>query len=101
MKRLMPLCHTRIKTFAEFIELCSFFFVNHLPYTQQMFAPTGISAEQASFILQTIIWSLDEQENWARPGIEKASKDAAEVFGVNHKKVIIPLLYASLTGKLQ
>ncbi|MGH2638420.1 MAG: glutamate--tRNA ligase, partial [Rhabdochlamydiaceae bacterium] len=34
MQKLMPLCHTRIKTFAEFIELCSFFFVNHLPYTQ-------------------------------------------------------------------
>ncbi len=101
MKKLMPLCHTRIKTFAEFIELCSFLFVNHLPYTQALFAPAGISPEKASFILQSIIWSLDEQENWARTGIEKASKDVAEVFGVNHKKVIIPLLYASLMGKLQ
>lgn len=101
MKKLMPLCHTRIKTFAEFIELCSFLFVNHLPYALPLFAPTGITQERAAFILQSIIWSLDEQENWARAGIEKASKDVAEVFGVNHKKVIIPLLYASLTGKLQ
>ena len=101
MKKLMPLCHTRIKTFAEFIELCSFLFVNHLPYTHLMFAPTGISAEKAAFILQSIIWSLDEQENWTRTGIEKASKDVAEVFGVTHKKVLIPLLYAALMGKLQ
>lgn len=101
MKKLMPLCHTRIKTFAEFIELCSFLFVNHLPYTQPLFAPTGVAPEKAAFILQAMIWSLDEQENWARAGIEKASKEVAEVFGVNHKKVIIPLLYASLMGKTQ
>ena len=101
MKKLMPLCHTRIKTFAEFIELCSFLFVNHLPYVPTLFAPMGIAPEKAAYILQGIIWSLDEQENWARAGIEKASKDVAEIFGVNHKKVIIPLLYASLMGKLQ
>lgn len=101
MSRLMPLCHTRIKTFAEFIELCSFFFVNHLPYAQSLFTPAGLSPEKSSFILQALIWSLDEQENWGRSGIEQASKEIAEVFGVNHKKVIIPLLYASITGKLQ
>lgn len=101
MKKLMPLCHTRMKTFAEFIELCSFFFVGHLPYTLPLFAPTSIPQEKAAFILQGLIWSLDAQENWARSGIEHASKEVAEVFGVNHKKVIIPLLYAALTGKLQ
>lgn len=101
MKKLMPLCHTRIKTFAEFIELCSFFFVNHLPYTPALFAPAGLAPEKASFLLQALIWSLDEQENWGRSGIEKASKEVSEIFGVNHKKVIIPLLYAAITGKLQ
>lgn len=101
MSRLMPLCHTRIKTFGEFIELCSFFFVNHLPLAATLFAPTGITPDKAAFIYQGLIWSLDEQENWGRSGIEKASKDVAEVFGVNHKKVIIPLLYAAITGKLQ
>ncbi len=101
IQKLMPLCHTRMKTLAEFIELCSFFFVNHLPYTPPLFAPTGIFAEKAAFILQTIIWSLDEQENWGRSGIEQASKEAAEVFGVHHKKVIIPLLYGAITGKHQ
>ena len=50
-------------------------------------------------ILQATIWSMDEQENWKREGIEKATHDIAEVFGVTHKKVIIPLLYGSLTGK--
>ncbi len=101
MRKLMPLCHTRIKTFAEFIELCAFLFIHHVPYTPQLFTPTGISPQNASFILQSIIWSLDEQENWTRSGIEKASKEVAEAFGVPHKKVIIPLLYASITGKLQ
>jgi glutamyl-tRNA synthetase len=101
MSKLMPLCHTRIKTFGEFMELCSFFFVNHLPYTPPIFAPGGLAPEKAAFILQTILWSLDEQENWGRSGIETASKEVAEAFGANHKKVLIPLLYAAIIGKHQ
>lgn len=101
MQRLMPLCHTRIKTFGEFMELCAFFFINHVPYTPEFLTPGGISKEAATFLLQSLIWSLDEQETWGRGGIEKATKDVAEAFGVIHKKVIIPLLYATLTGKHQ
>jgi glutamyl-tRNA synthetase len=97
----MPLCHTRIKTFGEFMELCYCFFVNHLPYTPAIFAPGGLAPEKAAFIYQTILWSLDEQENWGRTGIENASKEAAEAFGANHKKVLIPLLYAAIVGKHQ
>jgi glutamyl-tRNA synthetase len=101
MAKLMPLCHTRIKTFGEFMELCYCFFVNHLPYTPAIFAPGNLAPEKAAFILQTVIWSLDEQENWGRTGIENASKEVAEAFGANHKKVLIPLLYAAIIGKHQ
>lgn len=101
MEKLMPLCHTRIKTFGEFMELCHFFFVNHLTYSQELLAPKQITPEQAACLLQTVIWSLDEQENWGKEGIEKASHDLTQVFGVNHKKVVIPLLYGALTGKRQ
>lgn len=101
MNKLMPLCHTRIKTFGDFMELCQFFFINHIPYSAELLTPSGISKEIAAYILQTVIWSLDEQESWGKAGIEKASKDSAEAFGVVHKKVLIPLLYASITGKHQ
>jgi glutamyl-tRNA synthetase len=101
MQKLMPLCHTRIKTFGDFMELCQFFFINHIPYTAEHLTPGGISKEVGAYILQTVIWSLDEQENWGRAGIEKASKDVSEAFGVVHKKVLIPILYAALTGKHQ
>lgn len=101
MNKLMPLCHTRIKTFAEFMELCGFFFITHLPYTEELLCPTGVSKETISYALQATIWSLDEQENWGRSGIEKASKDVSEIFGLHYKKAIIPMLYASLTGKRQ
>ena len=50
-------------------------------------------------MLQAIIWSMDEQENWKRPASKKPAHDVAEAFGVHMKKVIIPILYASLTGK--
>ncbi len=38
MQKLMPLCHSRIKTFGEFMELCDFFFINNLRYTPDLFA---------------------------------------------------------------
>lgn len=100
MDKLMPLCHTRIKTFGEFIELCDFFFINHIQLTKEQLCPK-ISEESGASILQAIIWSLDEQENWGRSGIEKAARDVAEAFGVNLKKVVIRLLYVALTGKPQ
>ncbi len=101
MNKLMPLCHTRIKTFAEFLELCGFFFINHIPCTEEILCPPNVTKETVSYALQAIIWSLDEQEDWGKTGIEKASKDVAEVFGLNYKKAIIPMLYGSLTGKKQ
>lgn len=101
MEKLMPLCHTRIKTFSEFMELCDFFFINHLPYTQELLAPKGVQPEQAALLLQAVIWSMEEQENWGKTGIEKAAQEVAKITGVNHKKVMIPLLFGSIMGKLQ
>jgi len=101
MQRLMPLVHTRLKTFGEFMELCHFFFINHLPYQEPLFVVGGATKEKAAMILQCLIWSLDEQENWGRTGIEQASKQVSEVFGVVHKKTLIPLIYAAITGKHQ
>jgi glutamyl-tRNA synthetase len=99
MQKLMPLCHTRIKTFAEFIELCDFFFINHISYTEEALCPPGTPKEKICYVLQALIWSLDEQENWGKSGIEKASHDIAEIFGVPLKKIVIPTLYISITGK--
>ncbi len=101
MERLMPLVHTRIKTFGDFMELCSFFFINNLPYTEEMLTPKSLEAEHSCYILQSVIYSLEGQEDWTRHGIETASREVAEAFGVNHKKVMIALLYAALMGKKQ
>lgn len=101
MQKLMPLCHSRIKTFGEFMELCDFFFINHLKYTPEIFTVKGIAYHQTPLILQGMIWHMDENENWGSTGINQASRSMAELFGVNHKKTIMPLLFASLMGKLQ
>lgn len=101
MEKLMPLCHQRIKNFGDFMELCSFFFINQVPLSKEILCPKGLSQETVMCLLQTIIWSMEEQENWGREGIEKASKYVSEAFGVNHKNVMIKVLFASLTGKLQ
>lgn len=99
IKKLMPLCHTRIKTFGEFIELCGFLFINHLPLSIELLCPKEISEEFSCAIIQAIIWKLEENDDWSRDNFFQVSKWASEQFEVNHKKVIIPILFASLTGK--
>jgi glutamyl-tRNA synthetase len=101
MQKLMPLCHSRIKTFGEFIELCDFFFINHLPYSNDLLVPKGLQPTEVALILQALIWSMEENENWGRDGIEKASYEVAHAFQINHKKILIPILFATITGKKQ
>lgn len=99
IQKLMPLCHTRIKTFGEFIELCSFFFVNNIPLSHELLCPKGISPEVAVAIMQAHIWFMEENDDWSRDNFYNASKYIAEQFNVHHKKVVIHLLYVALTGK--
>jgi len=101
MKRLMPLIHTRIKTFADFMELCGFFFIHNLPLTEENLCPKETPPEKSAQILQGLIWSMEEDDDWGRDGIEKASHRVAEVFGVNHKKIIMAILFTAITGKRQ
>jgi len=99
MNKLMPLCHARIKTFGDFMDLFNFIFINHIRYQEADFQVKEISKEQASFILQTLIWKMDETENWGSSGINQASREVAQIFEINHKKKVMPLLFASLMGK--
>lgn len=99
MEKLMPLVYSRIKTFGEFMELCDFLFVNHLKYTPELFQIKDTTNEMAAGLLQGMIWSMDHNENWLSQGVNQASREVAEKFGVNHKKVVMPLLFASLMGK--
>lgn len=101
MQKLMPLCHSRIKTFGDFIELCDFFFINHLKYTEDMFTKKSITSTQAAYLIQTMLWLLEESNDWTSAGINKVSHETSELFGVNHKKVIMPILFTSIMGKLQ
>lgn len=99
MNRLMPLISTRIKTFGDVISLCDFLFVNHLHYTHELFHVKGVDPEAVPLLLQAMIWHMDENENWGSSGVNQASREVAEVFGVNHKKVMMPILFAALMGK--
>ncbi|MEN9344369.1 MAG: glutamyl-tRNA synthetase [Chlamydiota bacterium] len=99
LKKLVPLCRQRMKTLGDFMEINSFFFVNHLPYTEELLCPGGLAKEESAALLQAVIWSLDEQEDWGRGGIEKAVHRISEKFHVVLKKVTIPLLYGTFMGK--
>ncbi len=99
MNQVMPLCHARIKTFGDFMELFHFLFVNHLHYHEKDFEVKEISNEQACYLLQAMIWKMDELENWGSSGINQASREIAQLFGINHKKKVMPFLFASLMAK--
>lgn len=101
MRKLMPLAHTRIKTFGDFMQLCQFFFINDLPITPELLCPKNTAPELISFVIQAIIWGLDAAEDWSGSALEKVSHDVAEVFGLHHKKLVIPILFACIMGKLQ
>lgn len=101
MERLMPLCHSRIKTFGDFMDLFDFLFINNIKYSEPLFQLKDVSKEQCCFLIQAIIWRLDELESWGKDALNQASKEVAEIFGVNYKKVMIPLLFATIMGKLQ
>lgn len=99
MHKLMPLVHSRIKTFSEFMQLCDFFFINQVPLNREALCPKETTPEQSAMVLQGIIWAMDELEDWGRGGIEKASQKVAALLGVNHKKVVIPILFNTIMGK--
>ena len=101
MEKLMPLVHTRIKTFGEFIELCDFFFINHLAYTEELLTPKGLDTATAAGLLQVMIWEMEKLEDWSGKGLEQASHNVAEKFSVHFKKVMIVLLFGSIMGKKQ
>ena len=96
MRKLMPLVHTRIRTFGDFMQLCDFFFINDLKITPELLIPKNATAELIACLYQATIWSLDEQESWAGAALEKASHEIAEAFGVHHKKIVIPIYFAAI-----
>lgn len=100
MKKLMPLVHTRIKTFGDFISLCDFFFINDLKYTPELLSIKNLSPDQCAILLQAMLFSLEESD-WSSSAFEKASHDVADLFALNHKKSLIPLLFAAIMGKKQ
>jgi glutamyl-tRNA synthetase len=99
MRKLMPLIHTRIKTFADFIKLTDFFFVNDLSLTPALLLPKHTTPEVAIAILQCLIWRLDELEDWSGASLEKASHEVSECLSVHHKKVVMALLFPAIMGK--
>lgn len=99
MKKLMPLVQMRMKTLGDFFDLTRFLFTNQMNWTTDLLCPKGFEPEKVCFILQSLIWSLDAKEDWSGEGLQMGSQEVAEKFGVNHKKEVMPILYATIIGK--
>lgn len=98
MKKLMPLVHTRMKTFGDFIDLCGFFFVNNLHLTAELLTPRKVTAQQSCYVLQTFLWGL-EKDGWDKSSVEINAKKLSDIFGIHFKKEVIPMLFATFMGK--
>jgi len=101
MEKLMPLAHTRIKTFGDFMELFQHFFIHHIPYQDELLRPKNITNDQACYLLQSLITKLEPVPVWTKDIFEKTCHEVADMYGVNFKKIMIALLFAAITGKKQ
>lgn len=99
LEKITPLCHTRMKTFGEFMDLASFYFADTLNYTEELLCPKGMTPVQSTYILQGLIWSLDAKESWASDAFEKAARELSDKFGAHFKKKLIPLFFATVMGR--
>jgi glutamyl-tRNA synthetase len=99
LSKIIPLAHTRIKTFGDFFDLCDFLFKNNVNYSDEILLPKNMEKEEAASLLHMVIWGLEEKQDWSGEALEKTSHELAEFLGLNHKKAIIPLLFGSIMGK--
>ncbi|MGM0439815.1 MAG: glutamate--tRNA ligase [Chlamydiota bacterium] len=101
MEKLIPLCRQRMKTFGDFMDLCNFFFINNLKLSEELLCPKKTTPFQAASILQALIWYMEANQNWGAIGLSEASRAIAEIFGANHKKVVMAILFGAIMGKKQ
>ena len=99
-KKLMPLAHSRITNFSNFIELFDFMFTSNLKYTEEMFVFKDITKEKSSVVLYVFMILMEKLDTLQKESVEKLSHEVADLFQINHKKVVIPLLFAAIMGKL-
>lgn len=98
-EKLIPLCHTRMKNFSEFIELVDFLFINNLQYSEDLLVPKGYTKENACDLLYTMMLLLERYDTLKAESVEESSHNLADYFKVNHKKVVMPLLFGAIMGK--
>ncbi len=100
MQKLMPLIHQRLRTFGDFIQICDFFFINDLKLTPELLIPKNQTPEFIAYLYQIMIWEMDSLEDWTGVGFEKASRQVAEILGIQHK-VVMQALFPAMMGKNQ
>ncbi|NGX28850.1 MAG: Glutamate--tRNA ligase [Candidatus Anoxychlamydiales bacterium] len=98
-EKLLPLCHTRMKTLGDFIALFDFIFVKDINYTDELLTPKSLAKADSQIILYAMMLLLEKQDVLEASKIEKASHEVADLFKINHKKIVMPLLFATVMGK--
>ena len=98
-EKLIPLCHTRMKTLGDFIALFDFIFVKEVNYTDDLLTPKSLAKVDSQIILYAMMLLLEKQDILEASKIEKASHEVADLFEINHKKIVMPLLFAAVMGK--
>ena len=98
-EKLIPLCRQRIRTFSQFMELTSFFFCKNLPYTIDKFSPKNTDPLTTCYLLQSMVFKLEEHDTWTAQLFEEVSKQIADNFSIHYKKVMFPILFTAIQGE--
>ncbi|WP_213318680.1 glutamate--tRNA ligase [Chlamydiifrater volucris] len=98
---LVSLCKSRMSTFSDFIDLSKSAFEIVPEYSKEDLLPTNLSEEVAASLLFCYLKVLERDDLWRKNDFYEGSKYIANLFEVNHKKVVMQLLFVSITGKKQ
>jgi glutamyl-tRNA synthetase len=99
VQQLMNLCHTRMKTFADFVPLSDFLFKDRIEHTPELFEKIKLPIKSQAILLRIFLWEMEKIGLWSKDSIELVIKTLSEKLKLNLKKVVIPLFYASIMGK--
>ncbi len=72
LARVLPLMKSRMETLGDLFPVVHFLYARNVPLAEADLVPKGRTLAEVPPVAQTMIWALDEGEEWTVPGVEAA-----------------------------
>ncbi len=71
---VIPLMHKRMETLGDFMPKVGFLFTHDVSYDTESLVPHGRESADIPAVIQTLLWSFENQTEWTPSSIESAIK---------------------------